>query len=244
MPHGLATGRAPRHRGVDSHQRAYVVLETFGDFAMRWQRVLFAADCIIIAAFSVEVALRIWVGGRRYVFSFYGLVDIVSTYPFYLALIFRYLLGAAHPASAAVDARVPLHARIHILARAFASKKAEMSVSLQFLVIITFVLSIMLYHVEHSAQPEIYSDGFTSVAWAFAQYIGDPAVLPTSPIYLRRQTHSHHCGHTRHSHLRRACRYHRLGLRGGDGRERKADADNENIEKSAPPSAACNAATP
>ena len=63
-------------------------VETFGDFAMRWQRVLFAADCIIIAVFSIEVALRIWVGGRRYVFSFYGLVDIVSTYPFYLALIF------------------------------------------------------------------------------------------------------------------------------------------------------------
>lgn len=123
-------------------------IETFGDFAMRWQRVLFAADCIIIAVFSVEVALRIWVGGRRYVFSFYGLVDIVSTYPFYLALIFPIPYSALRILRVLRLMRVFRYMRAsHILARAFASKKAEMSVSLQFLVIITFVLSIMLYHV-------------------------------------------------------------------------------------------------
>lgn len=208
-------------------------VETFGDFAMRWQRVLFAADCIIIAVFSVEVALRIWVGGRRYVFSFYGMVDIVSTYPFYLALIFPIPYSALRILRVLRLMRVFRYMRAsHILARAFASKKAEMSVSLQFLVIITFVLSIMLYHVEHSAQPEIYSDGFTSVAWAFAQYIGDPGGFADyAPITFGGKLIATVVGI-----LGIAIFAVPAGIIGSAfvevmDEERKADADNENIEK-------------
>ena len=120
----------------------------------------------------------------------------------------------------------------HILARAFASKKAEMSVSLQFLVIITFVLSIMLYHVEHSAQPEIYSDGFTSVAWAFAQYIGDPGGFADyAPITFGGKLIATIVGI-----LGIAIFAVPAGIIGSAfvevmDEERKADADNENIEK-------------
>jgi voltage-gated potassium channel len=56
-----------------------------------------------------------------------------------------------------------------------------MKVSLQFLAIVTLILSFVLFFVEHEAQPEVYDNGWTSVIWAFAQYIGDPGNFADTP---------------------------------------------------------------
>ena len=61
------------------------------------------------------------------------------------------------------------------------AKKDEMWVSVQFLTIITLILSFILFFVEHEAQPEVYNNGWTSVLWAFAQYIGDPGGFADTP---------------------------------------------------------------
>ena len=58
--------------------------------------------------------------------------------------------------------------------KAMENTKHEMWVSVQLLVIITIVLSIILYLVEHIAQPEVYHSWWDSVLWSFMQYIGDP----------------------------------------------------------------------
>ena len=60
-----------------------------------------------------------------------------------------------------------------------------MGVSLQFLCIVTLKLSFILIFVEHEVQPEVYNNGWKSVVWAFAQYIGDPGgFAETPPISL------------------------------------------------------------
>jgi voltage-gated potassium channel len=69
----------------------------------------------------------------------------------------------------------------NVLSRAMRAKKDEMVVSLQFLVIVTLLLSFILFFVEHEAQPEVYNNGWTSVLWAFAQYIGDPGGFADTP---------------------------------------------------------------
>ena len=69
----------------------------------------------------------------------------------------------------------------HILKEAVISKKKELVVSAQFLIIITLILSFILYFVEHEAQPEVYDDGSSSVIWAFCQYIGDPGNFADTP---------------------------------------------------------------
>jgi voltage-gated potassium channel len=56
-----------------------------------------------------------------------------------------------------------------------------MFISLQFLVIVTLMLSFVLFFYEHAAQPDVYNNGITSVVWAFAQYIGDPGGFADTP---------------------------------------------------------------
>ena len=151
--------------------------------------------------FTIEVSLRIWTadeidprykgfwGRVRYCFSFYGLIDFLATYPFWLNFILPLPVTAMKSLRVMRLFRVARMFRIFRYMRAFRflgtavrSKKTEMMVSFQFLLIITVVLSLLLYIVEHDANPEMIGDGWKSFVWAFAKYIGDPGKVADEPI--------------------------------------------------------------
>ena len=58
--------------------------------------------------------------------------------------------------------------------KAIANTKHEMWVSVQVLIAITIVLAFILWAVEYSVQPEVYSNPLKTFLWASMQYIGDP----------------------------------------------------------------------
>lgn len=58
--------------------------------------------------------------------------------------------------------------------KAIANTKHEMWVSVQVLLAITIVLAIVLWAVEYTAQPDVYSNPWQTFLWASMQYIGDP----------------------------------------------------------------------
>lgn len=63
--------------------------------------------------------------------------------------------------------------------------KREMWVSLQVLLVLTLVLSTMLYAVEHSAQPDNYSSLWDSILWSFMSYLGNPGKFaPGDPVTI------------------------------------------------------------
>ncbi len=161
------------------------------------QRILNIINEVTLCFFIVEVTLRIWaapeqspkykgIKGRiRYCFTFYGFIDLISTYPF---LIQYFVPLSAKGLKVLRTARIIRVFRITRYARSFnllsdtiREKKNELIVSMQFLVIVTFILSILLYVYEHDAQPEVYDNGLRSVIWAFAQYIGDPGQFADTP---------------------------------------------------------------
>ncbi len=164
-----------------------IFLSTYDDFSDFTNQALSIVDDITTVIFLVEVTLRIWtadvfdsrfrgfLGRVRYCLTPYGLVDFLSTYPSLLVMftgfspmifkslrvlrllrIFRFMKG------------------FRLMTGAVANKRQELSLSLGFLVVVTFMLSIVLFYVEHAANPERYANGFDSVLWAFMQYIGDP----------------------------------------------------------------------
>ena len=171
-----------------------IFLSTYDNIVAKYGLWLEIIDYFTLAVFTVEITLRIWcadliddkykgVWGRvRYCLSFYGLMDVLSTYTFYLALFFPIPYMTFKVLRVARLFRIFRYLKaFDVLARAIKSKKNEMLVSLQFLCIITLMLSFVLYFVEHEAQPEVYDNGWTSVIWAFAQYIGDPGGFADTP---------------------------------------------------------------
>ena len=157
-------------------------------------------DWIVQIFFTVEVSLRIWAadliddkysgfsGRVRYCLSFYGLVDFLATYPVWLGIAFPALM----PVTVIQLLRVLRVARLfrvfhylkafRFLGDAVSSKKKEIWVSFQFIAVITVILSFLLYLVEHEANPEMMGDGWKSIVWAFAKYLGDPGKIADMPL--------------------------------------------------------------
>ena len=171
-------------------------LSTYDSIGAKYGFWLEIVDIFTTICFTIEVSLRIWTidlvepkyqgwwGRVKYCFSFYGLIDVLSTYSYYVNFFVPLpvtMLKAIRIARLMKMFRYMKSFRL--LANAFASKKSELIVSMQFLVIVTMMLSFILYFSEHDAQPEAYSDGIVSVVWAFMQYIGDPGgFAENSPV--------------------------------------------------------------
>ncbi len=171
-----------------------VFLSTFDPIAARYGAWLNVVDIFTTVFFTIEVSLRIWCadlinpkykgfwGRVRYCFSFYGLIDVLSTYSFYIALLFPIPYTVLKALRIARLMRVFRYVKAFgILSKAVSSKSRELLVSLQFLAIVTIILSFILFFVEHQAQPEVYDNGWRSVVWAFAQYIQDPGGFADMP---------------------------------------------------------------
>jgi hypothetical protein len=170
-----------------------VFLSTF-DLPEGWQKVLNVVDIVTVIVFTIEVSLRIWAadeidakysgfwGRVKYCFTFYGLIDVLSTYSFYASFFIPLPYAMLKVLRVARLLRVFRYMRsFRLLQQAISSKSKEMFISLQFLVIITLILSFVLFFYEHTAQPDVYDNGFRSVVWAFAQYIGDPGGFADTP---------------------------------------------------------------
>lgn len=177
-----------------------VFLSTYENIVTQYGTVLKVIDWTTTVIFTIEVSLRIWCADRmhtrykgfkgrlKYCFSFYGLIDVLSTFPFYL----QFLLPINYQALKSLRMirimrmmrvlRILRYTKsIEILGRAMKTVKDQMLVSMQFLTIVTLLLSFILYFVEHDAQPDVYENGSTSVLWAFMQYIGDPGGFADTP---------------------------------------------------------------
>lgn len=72
-----------------------------------------------------------------------------------------------------------------LFAKAFKNAKKDFWVSFEVLLAITFVLALIFYFVEHTAQPDVYKNPWNAFVWAITRYIGDPGHFAGSgPITL------------------------------------------------------------
>ena len=134
-----------------------VFVSTF-DISPEWEAVMHWIDVVTLIIFTIEVSLRIWAadvgnpkykgfwGRVKYCFSFYGLIDILSTYPFYLTFWIPIPYNILKVLRVARLLRIFRYLKsFRLLTDAIKSKRSEMMVSLQFLVIVTLILSFILF---------------------------------------------------------------------------------------------------
>ncbi len=145
-------------------------LETVQDLQPEVYVWLARVEIVTVAFFTAEYLLRLWVAERRWRFaiSFYGLVDLLSVLPYYLAL--------------GVDLRSIRVVRFLRLLRLF--KLARYSAAAQRYVrairivreelvlfgavagILLYFSAVGVYYFERDAQPELYGSVFHSMWWA------------------------------------------------------------------------------
>ena len=159
-----------------------IILESVPEIHEAFEAEFHAFDLFSVAVFSVEFVMRVWSygekylhdengsewqGRKEYLFSFYGIIDFVSTVPFYLQLIM--------PGADLRVLRMFRLLRIFKLSRynsAFddmvAAVKAERDSfsSAVFLLFISCLLfSSLIYIIEGHKQPEVFPSIPAAMHW-------------------------------------------------------------------------------
>jgi len=167
-----------------------VMLESIESFDTRFHTFLNISEWIITILFTIEYILRIVSIKKpfKYIFSFYGIIDLLSTIPKYLSL---FLIGSHHLAALRALRLLRIF-RILKLARyigasnrllvALKMSRTKISVFLYFVVILCVILGTIMYMVEG---PE---NGFTSIPtsiyWAIVTLttVGFGDITPLTPF--------------------------------------------------------------
>jgi voltage-gated potassium channel len=128
----------------------------------------FEVFCVVI--FTIEYVLRIYIAKNpwRYIFSFYGFIDLFAILPFYLTKAFDLRALRAFRIFRIFRALKLIRynramQRIHIAARLV---KEEIVLFLIITGIFTYLTSCGIYFFEYEAQPEVFSSIFHSLWWA------------------------------------------------------------------------------
>ncbi len=144
--------------------------ETFPDNSENTLLILHVIDAVCICVFSFEYLARIYVSQNRikYIFSFFGLVDLLAIIPFFLVStvdlrvlrIFRFFI--IFRALKLIRYNRAFH-RIHLAARIV---REEVTLFLIITFIFVFLASAGIHYFEYEAQPEVFKSVFHSMWWA------------------------------------------------------------------------------
>lgn len=157
------------------------IFDTFPE-SLPYQDIMHLAETLTVLYFTVDYVLRVWTADLyyeslgihlspskariRFVFSWVGLVDFLSCVPFFFPMggsvlrLFRIVrilrvFRIHHYAD-------PLH----VIGDVINKKKGQLLSSSFIVLILMIAASLLMYSLEHEAQPEAFANAFSGFWWA------------------------------------------------------------------------------
>lgn len=145
-------------------------LETLPNITEEFRLVLEKFEFVSIVIFSIEYVLRVLVTKKplRYIFSFYGIIDILAILPFYLNrfLDLRFLRAFRVFRIFRALKLIRYNKALNRFNVAFKIVKEELILFFIVILIMLFIVSAGIYSFENQAQPEIFKSVFHSGWWS------------------------------------------------------------------------------
>ena len=166
-----------------------LILNLFAAFAItfdymeeHYKGLLLAIEAVTTFFFAVDYVLRLFTAKElypklsekdsviKYIFSFAGLVDLLSFLPYYMPVFF--------PAGTTVFrlfrvARIlrlfrinSYYDQLNVITEVLSSKKQQLTASVFIILILMMASSLCMYSVEHDAQPEVFQNAFSGIWWS------------------------------------------------------------------------------
>ncbi|HAQ38550.1 MAG TPA: ion transporter [Saprospirales bacterium] len=168
-----------------------VIAETTSLYDAKYHHVFIVIEWFISILFTIEYLLRIWVSSkpRKYIFSFYGIIDLLAILPLYISLIF-------FQAKSMTVIRALRLLRVFrilklghftrqsmVIARSIRQSMPKITVFFYFVVILVVVFGSIMYLVEGGVN-EGFSSIPQSIYWAVVTLttVGYGDVSPITPL--------------------------------------------------------------
>lgn len=169
----------------------FVMLESVEWIDKKYHELLNIAEWVITILFTIEYIARVISvkNPKKYIFSFYGMIDLLSTIPKYLSL---FLIGTHHLVALRALRLLRVFRILKLtryigestnFVRALKSSRAKIAVFLSFVIILCVILGTVMYLVESEE-----GSGFTSIPrsvyWAIVTLttVGYGDIAPATPL--------------------------------------------------------------
>ena len=168
-----------------------LILNLVVSFAMSYDHLMakfetpfLVIEGITITFFAVDYVLRLLSAKyhypgqsqakamRSYVFSFTGIIDLLSFLPYYLPMMFP--IGAAAFRLFRLVRVLRLfrinayYDSLSVITEVLQSKKQQLLSSVYIIVVLMLAASLGMYALEHDAQPEVFANAFSGIWWSAA----------------------------------------------------------------------------
>ncbi len=161
------------------------ILYTFDSIQAQLGPVLLWIERITIAFFAIDYILRLLTARilyeneknitesralRKYIFSFMGIIDLLSFLPYYLPFFF--------PAGTVAFRMIRIvrifrlfrinayYDSLHVITEVLYSKRSQLTSSVLIILILMTGSSLCMYSLEHTAQPDVFQNAFSGIWWA------------------------------------------------------------------------------
>jgi len=147
-------------------------IETLPGLSSMTRAFLYYSEIVVVGLFSIEYLCRIYTSPQRlrFIFSFYGLVDLLAILPFYLGFFFD--LRSLRLVRLLRLLRILKLARYNLailrFVRAMYLAKEELVIFTIASFVLLFLAAVGIYHFENEAQPEVFRSIFDALWWAVA----------------------------------------------------------------------------
>lgn len=179
-----------------------ILLSVFSTFSIsnRYKSEIYFIEAVTVIFFTIEYILRVNTAEflypkvkkseatLKYIFSFSGIVDFLSFFPFYLPFFFP---------NGAVAFRIFRIIRIlrlfrinqyydalNVISDVLKKKRGQLFSSVFIIFTLMVAASLLMYDVEHRAQPDVFTDAFSGFWWAASTLltIGYGDIYPVTTI--------------------------------------------------------------
>ncbi len=144
-------------------------LPNLSDHTRHWLRLI---EIATVSIFTTEYILRAVVADRKigFIFSFFGVVDLLSILPFYIAsgVDLRSLRAFRMLRLFRILKLVRYSKAIQRFHRAFIIAREEIVLYFFATLLLLFLAAVGIYYFEHDVQPDTFASVFHSLWWAAA----------------------------------------------------------------------------
>lgn len=176
-----------------------IILHTVPRIGKKYDELFLDFELFSVIVFSIEYGLRMWscvenpafkhpIKGRlKFLFSTWGLIDLLAIFPFYFSL-FTTDLGFVRIFRIFRMFRLFKISRyshaLSVIQRVVNDKREELILSMSFIIFLLLIFSSLMFFVEHDAQPKKFASIPDSLWWGVNAMttVGYGDIHPITPL--------------------------------------------------------------